>query len=230
MALQLRLGGGAIVAAAVAHAAYVHEQRSRVQPRPWSPGSEDVSLAESLRTGDLLLFSRPCELYQCGGAALCAVRKASSAGATHFDHAGVVVLDAMGTPYVLERTWSKLQLRRFDHRIQCSRSKEILLRRLQSARIDGDPTLRGRVDVFVRTALADEAAAGAAPSVRELLQMGRGPNGSAALVAAFYAAAAAAASQPADTSALSITDLATSRAPHSGRLRFGHDVWVRSLR
>jgi hypothetical protein len=147
--LQLRLAAGAAVAAAGAHAAWVHAERAKAPTgrlRQFSPASQDELVAERLKTGDLLLLQRNCTLYTCAGAAVCAARQAwlagfasarggagggGGGGASFAPDQAAVVVVLRGVPHVLERTFSGAKLRRYDHRITAARSPEVLLRPLR---------------------------------------------------------------------------------------------------
>ena len=108
---------------------YVTSERSRVPSGRllrFSPGSQDEIIANSLKTGDLILFQRDPTLYFLPGALVCALRSYRSG--CQFDQAGVIVM-VKGEPYVLERSLSgQIRCRPYDARIKCSRSATILLR------------------------------------------------------------------------------------------------------
>lgn len=134
--LQAKLAAGGVAAAAAAHAAYVHRERTSGAPqgrlREFSPGSQDEIVSGRLHTGDLILFRRDCTLYACAGGLACALAQAGAAAArpdAPFDHVGVIVRVA-GVPHVLERTFSGTKLRRYDHRVKLSRSPEVVVRPL----------------------------------------------------------------------------------------------------
>lgn len=132
--LQLRLAGAAAVAGLSLFTLHVRRERN-LQPTgrllQFVPGSDDERIGDQLCTGDVLLFARDITLYAPLGSAVCAARKALTG--TPYDHAAIVVR-RRGTPYVLERTFSGVKLRRFDARLQCSRSQAVLLRPLGLAR------------------------------------------------------------------------------------------------
>lgn len=133
--LQARLAGAATVAGLSLFTLHVRRERN-LQPTgrllQFVPGSDDERIGDRLQTGDIILFARDPTLYAPLGAAVCAARKSLSG--TPFDQAAVVVR-RRGTPYILERTFSGVKLRRFDHRLQCCRSEAVLLRPLGLGRL-----------------------------------------------------------------------------------------------
>jgi hypothetical protein len=166
--------GAALAACALsAHTAYVYRERVHKAPRTpvalrFSPGSEDAWLEGTLRSGDVLLFSRDCALYGACGALACAARQAATGP---YDHAAVVVL-LRQEPHVLERTASGARLRPFAARLRASRARSVLLRRLEAP------------------LSAAEAAAGAAFAARVAAPAPRLPGDSAAAALADPRAAA----------------------------------------
>ncbi len=103
-------------------------------------------MAERLKSGDLVLFSRDCSKYyvscnrhhqhnaclrssdlQPCGTAVCAGNKAASG--VPFDHAGVVVM-WHGFPMLAEWTFGGVKVRPFDERIVCSKAPEVAVRPL----------------------------------------------------------------------------------------------------
>jgi hypothetical protein len=130
---HFRLGLSIGCACVAAHTAYVWHERQSLTPSgrslQFSPGSQDDLKADSLRTGDLVVFSRDCVLYGPCGALACEARKRGPGGDGTYDHVGVVVLHH-GVPHVLERTHSGAHLRRFSARVRCSRAREIFVRPL----------------------------------------------------------------------------------------------------
>ncbi|CAN0039485.1 unnamed protein product [Scytosiphon promiscuus] len=109
-----------------AWSAYVLKERRKTPADVrFSIGSADDVLAEELKTGDVLLFSRRWTQMLPGGAALTALKQ--RVFDTRFDHAGVVVADRFGTPHVAEVTYTGIKLRRFDERILRSKCNEIML-------------------------------------------------------------------------------------------------------
>ena len=130
--LHLRLGAALVASSFASHTFFVYRERVTNAPRSpfslrFSPGSEDEWLAGTLRTGDLLLFSRDCVLYGACGAAACSLRQLVSGP---YDHAAVVVL-LRHEPHLLERSPSGVRLRPFAARLRSSRARSVLLRRAE---------------------------------------------------------------------------------------------------
>lgn len=107
--------------------------------------SIDDIIADSLKTGDIILFNRDPLLYYLPASITIALRKLASSSSSSTsssssylsnkrtssvpDHIGIIILH-QGIPYVIEQTFSGIKARRYDHRIRCSRSKEIIVRPL----------------------------------------------------------------------------------------------------
>ncbi len=211
---QLRIGLGLASFCIASHAAYVHRERQLAptgRALLFTPGSQDDLLAERLRTGDLLLFSRDCLLYAPCGALACEARRRLPSGDATYDHVGVIVLHR-GAPHVLEATHSGPQLRPLPARVRCSRAREILVRPLQPPL---SPAQARAAAAALAAALAPEApqeaaargareapAAGMARSMASARGAGSalgevvatlagrpGANGSVAAAARFYEAA-----------------------------------------
>jgi hypothetical protein len=199
--VHARIGAALLAAAGAAHCSYVYRERVLNAPRTpaslrFSPGSEDEWLAGTLRTGDVLLFSRDCVLYGACGAAACALQQARGGA---FDHAAVVVR-VRQEPHVLERTPSGVRLRPFAARLRSSRARAVLLRRAEpplapreaaagaafaAAAATPAPHLPGD---SAAAALADPAVAARALAAAAAAAAG-GAGGGAALVGEFFAAA-----------------------------------------
>lgn len=133
MAVQLRLALAGSLAAVGFHTLYVRQERAKTPKGrllQFSPGSADDVLSDNLATGDLILFSRDSKLYYLPAALLSMLRKKT--GGTEFDQAGMIVV-IRGIPHVLEQSSLEMKLRRYDARVKSSRSKEIVIRRLQPA-------------------------------------------------------------------------------------------------
>lgn len=131
--MQLKIASAFILGGATAHAYSVWSERRRTTPTgrllQFGPGSFDDRVASSLRTGDLILFSRDCSLYAGTDCLACFARK--ELAGSPFDQAGVIVL-VHGEPHVLELTFSGVKLRRYEARVRASKSKKILIRPLSS--------------------------------------------------------------------------------------------------
>ncbi len=92
----------------------------------FSPGSADELLQDSLKTGDLLLFSRRWYRYHLPEAL--SIKLYQTFLNTDYDHVGVIICDKYGEPSVLEKTyWGGYKLRPFSERIAYSRSHQISL-------------------------------------------------------------------------------------------------------
>ena len=87
----------------------------------FSPGSADDIIAQTLCSGDVLLFSRRSTEPWASrmGPASTALSLACSGG--RFDHCALIVIRGDGLPCVLEHTRSGVQLRRFDARVRLFR-------------------------------------------------------------------------------------------------------------
>ena len=96
-----RLALALVVSSLAGHTYYVLGERKRAPTGrllTFSPGSQDDLIGESLRTGDLIYFSRDCVLYGACGALSCMARK-SQDGGVPYDHAGVIYVH-LGEPHV----------------------------------------------------------------------------------------------------------------------------------
>jgi hypothetical protein len=126
--LHFRIASAAVVAGTTLHLLHVRKERNK-QPcgrlLQFTPGSTDDMIADRLKTGDIVLFARDWTLYAALGAVVSVARVTFSG--VPYDQAGVIVRK-QGVPFVLEHTFSGVKLRRYDHRVQCSRSSAILLR------------------------------------------------------------------------------------------------------
>eukprot|EP00752_Nemacystus_decipiens_P004689 g4277.t1 len=96
---------------------------------------ETRELLESLDTGDLVLFDRPClKMGGFFGAAVCAAAKVM--GGSPFDHIGVVVKDENGLNSMVEASFSGVAVRPLCERIRRSSASQICVRRLQALRTE----------------------------------------------------------------------------------------------
>ncbi len=92
----------------------------------FSPGSADELLQDSLKTGDLLLFSRRWYYYHIPEAIM--IKFYQTLLDTEYDHVGVIVCDKYGEPSVLEKTYfGGYKLRPFSERIAYSKAHQISL-------------------------------------------------------------------------------------------------------
>lgn len=102
-------------------------QKHRLQ---FSPGSADEILLDTLKTGDILLFSRRWYYYHLPQALYILIYQ--NVFDTEYDHVGICVCDKYGEPAILENTfWGGFKLRPFNERIVHSRSHQISLLTLQ---------------------------------------------------------------------------------------------------
>ena len=90
----------------------------------FSPGSADEILLDSIKTGDIVMFSRRWYKYHVPQALyILAYQKLFN---TEYDHIGICVCDKYGEPSILENTfWGGFKLRPFNERIVHSRSHTI---------------------------------------------------------------------------------------------------------
>lgn len=206
--------------------------------------ADDIN-ADRLKTGDLVLFNRDPTLYYLPGAAVVWLRK--QLAGTGFDQAGLIVLHK-GVPHVLEHTFSGPKLRRYDHRIKCARSKEVIVRPLGlQLKPDQQSASKSFVAGVVESDFTGPAGSSAASSsasaldpLKELFAMAIDPehNASVDLVASYYRAIGVLPSSPsAGTSPTIRPDQLTmlrlvppSQPLNDHNLRFGSTIWVRDLR
>lgn len=253
--LHLRLGVGFAAASVIAHTLYVHGERQKAPTGrllQFSPGSQDDLIADGLRTGDVVCFSRDCVLYGLCGAAACLGRKAVGGV---YDHVGVVYL-VHGVPHVLEYTPSGVKLRVYSARVRCSRSREVVVRPLRPQLTPGE--LEAATGFVAR--VVEKKGGGGVPSppppeamaatllsppacVNALGELGAmalnpGSNPSAAFVGEFYGACgvlqgggSSSSTTPSPSPPLTMSALAPTKQPKwstPGR-HFGPPVWVRDL-
>jgi hypothetical protein len=226
MAVQLGIGIGGITCAYLAHTYYVRELRKR---RPtgrllqFAPGSADDALAETLRTGDLILFSRDCVRYEAAAALACSARKLGSAHG--FDQVGLVLVSRHGEPHVAEMGWDGPHVRKYAARIRCSAADAIVVRPL-AAPLDAAAETRLWAAVEQRMAQPAPACIPVRDAVRTLAWPGS--NISLDFIADVYRDADIAGQSPLSMSRLEI-DL---RARHGARSKpdevFGPPVIVRA--
>lgn len=115
------------------HAAAIETRRhlKGIEPE-FRQGSADDMVADSLRTFDVVLFSRKWYNYHLPTALLVKAQELMYGG--EYDHSGVIVMKA-GTPYVLETTPLKgVQCRRFEERIRHSAASHIVVLTLNKSK------------------------------------------------------------------------------------------------
>jgi hypothetical protein len=228
--LQVRIAGVGVAAGVALHSAYVLRERARAAPRRFSPASEDARVADSLATGDLVLFSRDATLYLLPGALVCALRRLRGGGGGAFDHAAIVVLER-GEPFLLESSLSGgARLRPYEARICHTRSGGVAVRRL-GLRLAPERAEAARA--FARAAADTGAGAGAfgAPAavLRELLALlaDADANASVRLTERFYDEALGLRRRGGGSAPpLTMRELAPSAQPFEGAA-FSREVWVR---
>ena len=110
---------GAPLAVLGGWSAYVSYERSRPPAnifarkdaqdrRSFYVGSTNDMISDGLQTGDVVVFSRDCFLMQPCASALCYASKL--AWESSYDHCGIVHIDRLGRPHVLEATHSGVML------------------------------------------------------------------------------------------------------------------------
>ena len=100
-----------------------HRQACRAMPE-FSAGSADTILKESLRAGDVIMFSRRWYNYHAPEAL--AIKLYQLIHDTPYDHIGVIVTDKYGEPYIFEQTFFHgYRIRPFETRILYSRANQI---------------------------------------------------------------------------------------------------------
>ncbi|KAJ1404836.1 hypothetical protein B484DRAFT_457215 [Ochromonadaceae sp. CCMP2298] len=116
-----------LTTAAVAHAVGIEAfKRTRKYQADFQLGSADDLIGESLGSGDIILFSRPWYKYHLPVGLMVASYKALFG--SDFDHGGVVVVNDVGVPYVLEKTpFGGVKYRPFEDRILQSESAHIIV-------------------------------------------------------------------------------------------------------
>mmetsp|Transcript_32963 Transcript_32963/g.55545 ORF Transcript_32963/g.55545 Transcript_32963/m.55545 type:complete len:269 (-) Transcript_32963:544-1350(-) len=111
----------------IGHACLIEAWKNSKRHEPsFAIGSADDMVRDSLNTGDLVLFSRPWYKYHLPVAFMIASYKYLFDA--EFDHGGVIIINKMGVPYILERTpFMGIQFRPFEQRILRSNSTHILV-------------------------------------------------------------------------------------------------------
>jgi len=136
------------LATVAAHAVAIETRKRFVGIEPeFRQGSADDMVADSLRTGDVVLFSRKWYNYHLPTALLVKAQETFYGG--EYDHSGIIVMKA-GTPYVLETTPIRgVQCRRFEERIRHSSSSHIVvltLNKSKSLSVQQDQQLKDFAD------------------------------------------------------------------------------------
>lgn len=143
---RLSVAAALTVASIPLHGIVVHAYRKELSPR-FQPNSADALIAEEVRTGDLVLFSRKWYCYCLPMAA--AIRLYSYSYGCDYDHAGIIVLGDDGTPHVFELTpFGGYKLRSFEERVRHSQSTHIIVIPL-SPSLSLNPNQKGNLDSYI---------------------------------------------------------------------------------
>ncbi|CAM9507015.1 unnamed protein product [Chrysoparadoxa australica] len=86
-------------------------------------GSTDDIIAESLKSGDIVLFTKNWRIQSPSVAALTYLKR--QLYGCRFDHCGIIVADRFGVPHVAEVTGQGILMRPYDTRISWSKSLEV---------------------------------------------------------------------------------------------------------
>ena len=100
-------------------------RRGARAPTRFEEGSMEEQFMDALGTGDVILFKRAWHDYHFPDFVSVGMYRAL-ARAT-FDHAGVIVEDRKGEPFLLEKTFSGVRMRPYEQRVLRSEAKEIVL-------------------------------------------------------------------------------------------------------
>lgn len=115
--------------------------RSNLKATHFKAGDADDILCDNLKTGDILLTQRRWYCYEVPAAIL--IKLNQIVYSSDFDHAGIVVLNEDGIPFVLECCFSGYRLRPYAERVSNSLSKQIALIPL-SCRVEMNSEQRSR--------------------------------------------------------------------------------------
>lgn len=237
---HIRAGAALALCALTAQVTYAYGERVSRAPRGrflrFSPGSQDSAVEDSLRTGDLLLFSRDCTVSGAASSLACIARQ--SRGGSAFDGAGVIVLIG-GEPWVFEsRAGAPPALRRYAARVLASRAREILLRPVRpplapaaAAALEAEAVReseRGSDDAGADNARAFFDVSRVCASLLEALRLFVGDARTAAPLAGVAHAGSVAGLAGDLPSAASLAP--PSQPWAASGVRFGAPVWVRDLR
>lgn len=100
-------------------------RRGARAPMRFEEGSMEEQFMDALGTGDVILFKRAWHDYYFPNFVNVGMYRALSQAT--FDHAGVIVEDRKGEPFLLEKTFSGVRLRPYEQRLLRSEAKEIVL-------------------------------------------------------------------------------------------------------
>lgn len=123
--------------------------------RSFYVGSTNDMIADGLQTGDIVLFSGNCMLMKPWAAMICMATK--SICNSQYSQCGVVVVDRLGVPQVLEATHSGCKLRPYDQRVLHSHSHAIAIKPLK---VERTPEMIASMRQFVDSLLLEDQAHG----------------------------------------------------------------------
>ena len=112
----------------------IADRQGRKIRETFTAGSTEDTISESLQTGDLVFFNRPCFVMQPCGSALCAATKMASPNERKFDHMGMIIVGKDYKPMLVEHTFSGTKLRPWDERLSRSLAGEVIIRPLRMRR------------------------------------------------------------------------------------------------
>ena len=112
----------------------IADRQGRKIRETFTAGSTEDTISESLQTGDLVFFNRPCFVMRPCGSALCAATKLASPNERRFDHVGMIVVGKDYKPMLVEQTYSGTKLRPWDERLSRSLAGEVVVRPLRMRR------------------------------------------------------------------------------------------------
>jgi hypothetical protein len=117
----------------------------------FSAGSTEDTINETLQTGDLVFFNRPCVGMRPCGSALCAATKYVSNSS--FDHVGMIYVRRDFKPMLVEKTFSGIKVRPWDERLSRSRAGEVIIHPLRCRRT---PEIIERVTRTIEETTSDD--------------------------------------------------------------------------
>lgn len=110
----------------------IADKQGRKLRETFFAGSTDDTISETLQTGDIVFFNRPCLSMRPCGSLLCASTKKISNSA--FDHVGMIYVRKDLKPMLVEKTFSGVKIRAWDERLSRSQAGEIIVRPLRCRR------------------------------------------------------------------------------------------------
>jgi hypothetical protein len=122
----------AVLAGWSGNAALTRARHADAQALGFVVGSMDDTIADTLETGDLVLFSRKLSALQPLAALHTALLRARFD--PRFDHVGFIYVDRLGRKFVVEETLAQVQCRPYSARVLTSESSEIMVVPLKTAR------------------------------------------------------------------------------------------------